>query len=120
MRKLLVHRNKYMRDNHLFGQPGSYQPIYGYEIMRKYAMNCGAKNSWALTTTRLRKHLATLSQVLNMSENDIEQLATFMRHTVGVHRGSYRLPNDVYQVAYISKLLLLMEQGGATKFKVKL
>ncbi|KAL3279401.1 hypothetical protein HHI36_016912 [Cryptolaemus montrouzieri] len=88
-------------------------------MMRKYAMNCGAKNPSASTATRLRKHLAALSQLLNMSENDIEHLDTFMDHTVGVHRGSYRLPNDIYQVAKISKLLLLVEQGGATKFKGK-
>ncbi|CAH1159979.1 unnamed protein product [Phaedon cochleariae] len=104
---------------YFFANVGTLQPISGYKVLRKYASNCGAKNPNALTATRLRKHLATLCQVFSMSENDIEQLATFMGHTVGIHRGSYRMPDDVYQTATISKLLLLMEKGEANKFKGK-
>ncbi|KAJ8971979.1 hypothetical protein NQ317_010075 [Molorchus minor] len=75
------------------------------------------KNPKVITCTRLRKHLATLTQLFDMTGTDIEQLAHFMGHTVGVHKGSYRLPNDVYQTAKIAKLLLLMEQGEAAEFK---
>uniref|UniRef100_A0A6P7H056 Uncharacterized protein LOC114349178 n=1 Tax=Diabrotica virgifera virgifera TaxID=50390 RepID=A0A6P7H056_DIAVI len=42
-----------------------------------------------------------------------------MGHTIGIYKGSYRLPDDIYQTAKISKLLLLMEQGGAAQFKGK-
>lgn len=89
------------------------------EVLKKYASRCGAKNADALTCTKLRKHLATLTQLFNMSENDLEQLASFMGHTLGVHRSSYRLPDDVYQTSRISKLLLLMEEGKAGHFKGK-
>ncbi|XP_046402981.1 uncharacterized protein LOC124168756 [Ischnura elegans] len=54
-----------------------------------------------------------------MTDNDIEQLATFMGHTAGIHKQSYRLPDDVYQAAKISKILLLMEKGEAADFKGK-
>ncbi|XP_072377251.1 uncharacterized protein [Diabrotica undecimpunctata] len=90
-----------------------------YEVMSKYAKLCGAKNPSALTCTRLRKHLATLTQLFTMSENDMEQLASFMGHTLGIHRSSYRLPDDIYQTVKISKLLLLMEKGKAGQFKGK-
>lgn len=70
-------------------------------------------------STRLRKHLATLSQLFNLSENEIEQLVKFMGHTPGVYRSSYRPGDDIYQTAKISKLLLVMEKGGANKFKGK-
>ncbi|KAF2895858.1 hypothetical protein ILUMI_10321 [Ignelater luminosus] len=52
-----------------------------------------------------------------MSDNEVEQLASFMGHTMNVHKNSYRLPDDVYQTAKISKLLLLMESGSAGDFK---
>ncbi|CAH0555139.1 unnamed protein product [Brassicogethes aeneus] len=42
-----------------------------------------------------------------------------MGHTSGVHRNSYRLPDDVYQTAKISKLLMVMEKGGANEYKGK-
>lgn len=54
-----------------------------------------------------------------MTENDLEQLSTFMGHTTDVHRKSYRLPNDVYQTAKISKLLMLTESGKGTQYKGK-
>nr|CAI5851676.1 unnamed protein product [Callosobruchus analis] len=67
----------------------------------------------------MTKHLAIVTQLFNMTDVDIEQLATFMGHTSGVHRGSYRLPNDVFQTAKLSKLLLLMEKGQASQYKGK-
>lgn len=106
-------------NDYLFGNPFSGQPIIGYRVLKKYATLSGAKNPDALTCTRLRKHLATLTQLFNMNENDMEQLASFMGHTLGIHRSSYRLPDDVYQTARISKLLILMEKGEAGQFKGK-
>ncbi|GJQ64927.1 hypothetical protein Trydic_g7096 [Trypoxylus dichotomus] len=57
-----------------------------------------------------------------MAGNDSEQLASFMGHTLSVHRSPYRLPDDIYQTAkifplIIAKLLLLMENGEAEQFK---
>lgn len=49
----------------------------------------------------------------------MEQLATFMGHTNEVHKKFYRLPDDVYQTAKISKLLILMEDGKADAYKGK-
>lgn len=106
-------------NNYLFANPRSCEPIIGYKVLRKYATLSGAKNPDALTCTRLRKHLATLTQLFNMSENDMEQLASFMGHTLSIHRKSYRLPDDIYQTSRISKLLLLMEKGEAGQFKGK-
>ncbi|KAK9873740.1 hypothetical protein WA026_002096 [Henosepilachna vigintioctopunctata] len=114
-------RNKvFDQDNiYLFGNPKTSSTISGYKVLKKHAGRAGLKNPEAITSTRLRKHLATLSQLFNMTESDIEQLASFMGHTVGVHRGSYRLPNDIFQTAKLSKILLLMEKGDTSKFKGK-
>lgn len=57
--------------------------------------------------------------MFNLKESDIEQLANFMGHTQAIHRQNYRLPDDVYQTAKLSKLLLLMESGKADSYKGK-
>lgn len=103
----------------LFAKANTSTPIYGYKTLQKYVQACGAKNPKGITSTRLRKHLATLTQMFNMSEGDIEQLSTFMGHTTGIHKKSYRLPDDVYQTAKIAKILILMENGKAANFKGK-
>lgn len=104
---------------YLFAKPKLTSHLIGYKVLQKYAQTSGAKNPHAITCTRLRKHLATLTQMFNMSEGDVEQLATFMGHTPGIHKMSYRLPDDIYQTAKVSKLLLLMEKGAAGSNKGK-
>lgn len=118
---LLSLRDKYVSKTnpYLFGKPGYETPLYGYKILQKMAKLSGAKYPNSISSTKLRKHLATICQIFSMSENDLEQLASFMGHTPGIHKNSYRLPDDVYQTAKISKLLLLMENGKADKFKGK-
>ncbi|XP_045076268.1 uncharacterized protein LOC121566168 isoform X2 [Coregonus clupeaformis] len=72
---------------------------------------CGAKNPEALTSTRLRKQVATLSTLLNLKENEMDQLATFLGHDIRVHREFYRLPESTLQLAKVSKLLIAIEKG---------
>lgn len=122
MKLFLQARSEFVNESNLFlfANPASKeQPLIGYKVMQKHARLCGAVNPEALTSTKLRKHLATLTQVFNMTQNDIEQLATFMGHTVDVHKQVYRLPDDIYQTAKIAKLLMLMERGEAGNYKGK-
>lgn len=120
--KLLLEKRSSFFNNenqYLFAKPSVNNPICGYKTLEKYVKSSGAKNPGAITSTRLRKHLATLAQIFNMTENDIEQLSTFMGHTTNIHKKSYRLPDDVYQTAKITKLLLLMEKGTSSTYKGK-
>ncbi|XP_060525289.1 uncharacterized protein LOC132701425 [Cylas formicarius] len=105
--QLLQARSNFVNDNnrYLFANPNTNTPICGYKVVAKYAKGCGAKNLEAITCTRLRKHLATLTQLFNRTENEIEQLSNFMGHTSNT--------------AKISKLLLLMEKGEAGVHKGK-
>uniref|UniRef100_A0A8D8TJ13 Uncharacterized protein n=1 Tax=Cacopsylla melanoneura TaxID=428564 RepID=A0A8D8TJ13_9HEMI len=104
---------------YLFGIPGHTTPMAGYKIIEKYAKKSGTKNPQAITATKLRKHLATITQLMNMTDTDVEQLATFMGHTERVHRNEYRLPDDVYQTARMCKLLSIMESGQGAAYKGK-
>lgn len=61
---------------YLFARPGVLSHYIGSDCFRKFANQCGAKNPEALTSTRLRKQVATLSTVLNLKENEMDQLAT--------------------------------------------
>ncbi|KAI4468090.1 hypothetical protein MML48_2g00016491 [Holotrichia oblita] len=116
-------RKNFDLDNnpYFFGVPGTDNPITGNAVMRKHAKIALAdvKKASLLTSTRLRKHLATITQIFKMDKTELEQLATFMGHTQKTHSEFYRLPDDVYQTAKISKLLLLSKENGIEKFKGK-
>lgn len=68
------------------------------DVIRKFGQKSGAKHPENITSTRLRKHVATVSQLLNLSDGDIEQLATFMGHTKDIHKHFYRLTDNAFQV----------------------
>lgn len=87
--------------------------IRASEVMRKMAVESGAKNPSALTSTKLRKQVATVVQLLNFNEGDVEQLSNFMGHSKEIHKSFYRLPDSVIQIAKVSKFLLMMEKGEA-------
>lgn len=85
--------------------------IRGSDCLRKYANLSGAKNPSSLTGTNLRKQLATLCQLLNLKENEMDMIANYLGHDLRVHREYYRLPMEVMQVAKVSKVLIAMEKG---------
>ncbi|XP_056462464.1 uncharacterized protein LOC130402339 [Gadus chalcogrammus] len=49
--------------------------------------------------------------MLNMKENELDQLASFLGHDIRIHREFYRLPESTLQLAKVSKILIAMEKG---------
>ncbi|XP_072047723.1 uncharacterized protein [Amphiura filiformis] len=86
--------------------------IRGSDVLRKFAGACGASHPEYLRSTRLRKHIGTVCQVMNLQENEQDILASFMGHDLRVHREFYRLPERTLQLAKVSKVLLQMQAGN--------
>lgn len=103
----------------LFARPKSVSHYRGQDCLRVYPSQCGAKHPEHLRSTQLRKHVATLSQVLNLKNNELDQIADFLGHDIRVHRDFYRLPVPTTQLAKISKLLLSMERGRLSNMQGK-
>lgn len=59
----------------------------------------------------LRRHIATMSQIVNLESNGLENLATFLGHDINVHREYYRLPENTYQLAKCTKMLIAAKRG---------
>lgn len=89
------------------------------KLLRKYANAAGCQAVATITSTDLRKHVATTVQILNLRENEIDSLAQFMGHDIRVHREYYRLADETMQLAKISKVLLNMEKGNVAQMKGK-
>ena len=90
------------------------RPLRGSDCLRKVAVSSGIDKPSLLTSTKLRKHIATLSQVLNLKDNELDLLATFLGHDIRVHREVYRMPEATTQLALVSKLLMASERGIGT------
>ena len=87
--------------------------------MRKITIQCGATEPSTLTSTNLRKHVAKVSQILNLKDNELDTLAQFDGHDIRVHHKFYCLTNDVLQTSQLAKIFMLMETGELNKHKGK-
>ena len=94
-------------------------PLSTSDILRTFSRECGAEQPDLLTSTSLRKQIATMSQILNLKDHELDALADFLGHDIRVHRQFYRLSEDTVQVAKISKLLLELESGRLGRHKGK-
>jgi len=63
---------------------GSLSHIRGHDILEKTSKLCGAEKP------NLHKHIATMSQILHLKNNELDQLAQFMGHDIRIHREYYR------------------------------
>lgn len=69
-----------VKQSSLFAKPGDCRfPYWGSDCLRKLSKEAGVQNHNTLTSTKLHKQLATLAQILNLSEASQDILATFKR-----------------------------------------
>lgn len=101
----------------MFMKPQSSNPVRGSDCLRKFARACGVKSPERLTSTQLRKHLATMTQILGLSEGNQDIIAKFMGHDIRVHRNFYRLPENTLELAKVTKIMHLINSGKISHFK---
>lgn len=85
--------------------------IRGCDTIRKLVSEVDLKHPENMTSTSFRKHVATMTQLVNLQDNELDIVAQFLGHDVRTHREHYRLPTSTVQVAKVTKLLLAMEKG---------
>lgn len=89
---LLSIRNNFIpKENiYLFANVNKNTCLDGYSTLRTFAKQSGAEYPESLTSGKLRKHIATISQVNNLSTSELEQLCNFLGHTMTTHQNFYR------------------------------
>ncbi|XP_062581100.1 uncharacterized protein LOC134242919, partial [Saccostrea cucullata] len=97
----------------------SLNPIRSSDCLRKFALECGVTKAANITSTKLRKHVATVSQILNLEKNDLEIMAGFLGHDIRIHNSFYRLPNDTLQIARMGTILTAFDNGDISKYSGK-
>ena len=75
----LSFENKYLFASCTHGVQYTYR---GSDCLRQFAIDCGANAPKTLRSTKLRKHIASVSEILNLKNNQLELLAKFMGHDI--------------------------------------
>ena len=101
------------KKQYVFPRPNFYsiEPLRSSDVLRRFAKEADLQFPENVTSTKLRKHVATVAQVLNLTNHDLEVMANFMGHDITVHRSFYRLPQETLQVAKMGRLLMAFNNG---------
>lgn len=89
---LLEKRNKYIssENQYVFAIPKSKLNWTQGNVAIRYLTNkMKLKNAAAISSNKLRKHIATTMQILSMTKNDCKQFSKFMGHTEKTHEEFY-------------------------------
>jgi len=79
-------------------------PLRGHDCIRRVSFLAGLEFPERVTSTRLRKYMATVSQIFELSPTEVDWLARHLGHDINVHRQYYRLHDSSVELAKISKL----------------
>ncbi|XP_065943595.1 uncharacterized protein [Magallana gigas] len=97
---------------YLFARPSpSTRTLRASDVLNEICGKIELRYGNIITYTNLRKHIATMAQIHELSENGQDQLAKFLGHDIRVHREIYRQPLDIIQKTKISKMLMLINEG---------
>jgi len=100
------------RNPFLFARCSGLNSVDGYVCLRRVVNSLKLDRPDLVTSTYLRKYIATVSQLLDMKNSEFDLLCRHMGHTATVHRDFYRLPSQTLELAKMSKLLLAVERGN--------
>ena len=98
---------------------GSKKFLRGPDCLSRIVNNLELENPAAIKSTKLRKYVATVSQIIDLSESELEWLARHMGHDLSVHREYYRLHDSTLELSKVSRLLLAVDEGNVAKFQGK-
>ena len=77
-----------------------------------HAQGLNLKNPKAITSTHLRKHIATVCKVLHLEEKELDWLAWHMGCDIRILREYYRLHESTTELAKVSKILAIVDEGS--------
>ena len=110
-------------NKYVFARPtkGSLEHLRGCDCLHEVVTSIKKElmHPEAITSTKLRKYVATVSQTAALTEIETDWLARHLGHDIRVHRDFYRIHESTAELAKISKLLLAVDKGKIEHLKGK-
>lgn len=112
------------RNPYLFATPipGAVSHLRSWDCLHKLANAEGLNLQCpkAIASNRLRKYIATVSQVLDLDDKELDWLARHMGHDIRTHREYYRLHDSTIELAKVSKILSVVDEGQSASKRARM
>ena len=93
--------------------------LESWQAMSAIAHEASLKQPELVTSTKLRKYNATVSQIFDLNSGELEWLSNHMGHDLNIHKDFYRLHDSTIEIAKVSRLLMAIDSGKAARFAGK-
>ncbi|ESO94384.1 hypothetical protein LOTGIDRAFT_175460 [Lottia gigantea] len=93
--------------------------IRSYESLKNICSDLNLKNPENITSVSMRKYTSTLTQVMDLNNNQMDWLCKHLGHTKRVHKDHYQQMSGFIERVKISKLLLVQDLNLTSKLAGK-
>lgn len=108
------------RNPYVFARTKGLGYLSPFEARNNVVSNCtGIQHPERLGSIKLRKYVATCSQILALEENELTWLTRHMGHSLQVHHTFYRIHEDAIELSKMGKLLLAIDAGNIANLRGK-
>ena len=93
-------------NKYIFAAPtrGSMKYLCGPDCLNAVVSSLDLENPAGVKSTKLRKYVATVSQIIDLSHSELEWLARHMGHDLAVHHEYYCLHDHTLKLSKVSRL----------------
>ncbi|KAJ8050500.1 hypothetical protein HOLleu_03726 [Holothuria leucospilota] len=102
------------KHKYFFARFQSLTQITARDSLRQLADEAILEKPTLVHSTKLRKYVATLNQVLDMKNHHNQWLSDNLGHSFQVHQDHYRLPSGILEKAKTAKLLMPARQAAVS------
>ena len=89
------------------------------DLVEKCRVTYNLKKPHLIRSTNLRRHVATVAQILVLNGDELGHLSNHMGHSEAIHKEFYRKQESVIEKTHITKMLELVNTGNIAKYKGK-
>ena len=87
----------------------SVNPIRGWEVVHEVCLKANLKKPQLVTSTKIRKHMATVLQLLDMNNAELEWITEHLGCTQDVHKTWYEA--STVELTKVAKILIAKDVG---------
>ena len=91
--------------------------IRGWEVFHDIALKAKLEKPNLITSTKIRKHMATVLQLLDMNNAVLEWVTEHLGHTPDVNKTWYRQEASTVELTKVAKLLIVKDNNVSFKNK---
>ena len=102
-----------------FARKSSDGYLHSWQAMKAVVDDAAVNHQGNISSTGLRKYIATVCQVFDLKEEEMQWLANHMDHELHTHRDFYRPHEFTFEIDKVSCILMAVDFSEARKYKGK-